>query len=313
MLPNLFLAGFPKCGSTSLYNSLSKHPDVFPSTFEESPVFSHDSESGSHLHLLEMDQYPGYAGERYILNGHPVTILSERALKSIKHHVDNPKFVVSLRDPIRRTISNYNYMRYKFFENRSINEVLEAEFDRETGWLTGYSGGPLIDFHYHASNYGPYLENLAAMFGWESIKVVQFESFFDPHLRESQITDLMGFLGIDPFDTEAVHSNPARPTEAVLAGPNRIRMGGKNLSFERAVFCRDTATKKVERVVLGPSDHTWNWFTAYNATTTADLATVQAEHSDKFNHILEYVADRVSPSFVDTWRALDARGGGLSA
>lgn len=99
---------------TSLYNILSQHPDVFPSTFEESPVFSHDLESRTYLHLLEMDQYPNYAGERYILNGHPVTILSECALASIKKYVDNPKFVVSLRDPIRRAISNYNYLRYGF-------------------------------------------------------------------------------------------------------------------------------------------------------------------------------------------------------
>ena len=307
MLPNLFLAGFPKCGSTSLYNILSQHPDVFPSTFEESPVFSHDLESTTHLHLLEMDQYPSYAGEKYILNGHPVTILSARALTSIKKHVDNPKFVVSLRDPIRRTISNYNYMRYRFFENRSIDDVLEAEFGEEAAWLTGYSGGPLINFHYHASNYGPYLENLAAMFGRDSIKILQFETFFDPDRRAEQVTDLLQFLEIGPMDAGTVHSNPTRPTEAVLAGPNRIRMGGKTISFERAVFCRDVATNKVERALLGPSEHTWNWFTAYTAATAADVAMVTAAHSEKFRPIFEYVADRVSPDFVDTWRGLDAR------
>lgn len=307
MLPNLFLAGFPKCGSTSLYNTLSQHPDVFPSAFEESPVFSHDLESRTHLHLLEMDQYPSYAGEKYILNGHPVTILSAPALASIKKHVDNPKFVVSLRDPIRRAISNYNYMRYRFFENRSIDDVLEAEFGEATAWLTDYSGGPLIDFHYHASNYGPYLENLAAMFGWDSIKILQFETFFDPERRDEQITDLMRFLDIVPFDTGAVHSNPTRPTEVVLAGPNRIRTGGKTISFERAVFCRDAATNKVERALLGPSDHTCNWFKAYTAATAADVATVTAAHSEKFRPIFEYVADHVSPGFVDAWRGLAAK------
>jgi len=96
----------------------------------------------------------------------------------------------------------------------------------------------LIDFHYHASNYGPYLENLAAMFGWDRIKIVQFETFFDPEQREEQVSDLMRFLDIVPFDTGAVHSNPTRPTEAVLAGPNRIRTGGKRLSFEGSVHGR---------------------------------------------------------------------------
>ena len=42
--PNLFLVGAPKCGTTSLYEYLRKHPQIFFPTGEEESTYWHAKE-----------------------------------------------------------------------------------------------------------------------------------------------------------------------------------------------------------------------------------------------------------------------------
>ena len=55
--PNLFIVGMPKCGTTSLYNSLRQHPDIFMSAFKEPHYFGKDLTRLNNLYFQKEEEY----------------------------------------------------------------------------------------------------------------------------------------------------------------------------------------------------------------------------------------------------------------
>ena len=53
MLPNFFIVGAPKAGTTSLYHYLESHPDIFMSPIKEPNFFSYDEIVNQNLFYKE--------------------------------------------------------------------------------------------------------------------------------------------------------------------------------------------------------------------------------------------------------------------
>jgi hypothetical protein len=52
-LPNFFIVGAPKAGTTSLYYYLQRHPEVFMSTIKEPNFFAYDETVKQNLYHKE--------------------------------------------------------------------------------------------------------------------------------------------------------------------------------------------------------------------------------------------------------------------
>jgi hypothetical protein len=112
-LPNLIIAGVAKAGTTSLFNYLAQHPEVFPSDVKETRYFD-PLRFGEQLDPLE--RYAEYfrrrTSERYAVEATPSYFQGgSRTAEAIRQTLPDARVVVILRSPPERCWSYYRYER----------------------------------------------------------------------------------------------------------------------------------------------------------------------------------------------------------
>jgi hypothetical protein len=104
MLPNFFIIGAPKCGTTSVCKLLSKHPDIFMCSPKEPRFFSHDDIFARGLAWYE-SLFELARGKKAIGEGSTSYATSSRDQKSaerIAEVVPEARLVYCVRHPMRR-------------------------------------------------------------------------------------------------------------------------------------------------------------------------------------------------------------------
>jgi hypothetical protein len=226
-LPNLFIVGAPKSGTTSLYEWLRNHPDVYMSPFKEPCYFARDlawETSGYYLRYgVDRDRYLalfaaadgapriGEASTRYLYSQDaPVLIASDTR---------NPRIVVMLRNPIDMIASLHAHKVASGTEDLpNLAEALAAEEDRRNGRRIPRDSNPRLSTYTERARFGEQLARWFNVFGRERVHVMILERV----LREpaEQFRDLLRFLEIDPEyrpSSFAAH-NPAHVARAGLVG-----------------------------------------------------------------------------------------------
>ncbi len=120
-----FICGFRKCGTTTLFDILSTHGDFDIPKFKEPQFFclSHQTI------LTNINWYKKlYPNTDNILDGSTLYCQYPQSLTRIKEHVDNPKFLICLRDPAKRMFSAFWHMKCQLQkpEKRTFLETLES-------------------------------------------------------------------------------------------------------------------------------------------------------------------------------------------
>ncbi len=126
-LPNFFLAGAPKAGTTSLYNYLNQHPDIVFSSEKEPQFFNLKYKSG--IEWYEQTYFAHCTGsEKRIGDGTVWTMKCPTALQRIAQHVPNALFLYIMRNPIDRAFSEYQYylMRGVWKPEITFSEVIRT-------------------------------------------------------------------------------------------------------------------------------------------------------------------------------------------
>ena len=116
-IPNFLIIGDLKAGSTSLYNYLKQHPDVYmPSDIKELRYFSYDDNNSYHkraksTQVRTFSEYQSYfdkcENQKAIGEASPNYLRSPIAAKNIKNQLPGVKLIVSLRNPADRMYSAY--------------------------------------------------------------------------------------------------------------------------------------------------------------------------------------------------------------
>lgn len=146
-LPNFLIAGFPKCGSTSLHYYLSEHPEIFMPGQKElhyftNPIISRlDKGPGdrevSKFFVRDFQAYKKFYKEvslqKAVGDSSPSYINHPDIIPKIKETLGaNTKIIVLLRDPIKRTYSNYLHLVRENREDLSFWEALKQEEQRKS-------------------------------------------------------------------------------------------------------------------------------------------------------------------------------------
>ena len=167
-LPNFFILGAAKCGTTSLANYLRAHPDVFVPEIKEVAFFNIESNWEQGLGWYE-SYFDDVDGERAIGDATPAYLYVPTVVDRLADTIGTGsgcRLVVQLRDPVHRTYSHYWHRWREGVEHRSLDEVLDEELSGTEGW--GYVGR------------GRYLEQIRRyvdVFGEDSLHAVVFEDF----------------------------------------------------------------------------------------------------------------------------------------
>lgn len=110
-LPNLLIAGVTRAGTTSLFQYLAQHPDIYPARIKEPDYFTPVKADGAAMTFDEYQRlFAGARGERYRMEASAGYFFGgPEVIANILATLPEPHAIVSLRDPVQRVWSIYHY------------------------------------------------------------------------------------------------------------------------------------------------------------------------------------------------------------
>ncbi|MCP4328359.1 MAG: sulfotransferase domain-containing protein [Alphaproteobacteria bacterium] len=195
MLPNFLFVGARKCGSTSFYQALDRHPDVFVSNKKETKFFVSMREYMRGPTFYEARYFDLWRGEMAVGEIDPEIIdaadAPERIRSVLGHEV---KLIFSFRHPVERAYSHYLHNFARLDEFDSFEQALQHDDTRT-----------LPAFRYRwTSNYARDLERFLNVFPRENCLLLIFEELFGAD-RNRHFGSVLEFLGVAAADIEPTH------------------------------------------------------------------------------------------------------------
>lgn len=194
-LPDFFVVGANRAGTTSLYHHLRSHPEIFmcepkePSFFAFAGRERRDSRTwktfAPHL-VLDEHAYRALfdaAGERLAGEASTAYLDSPVAPQRIRAAVPSARIVISLRDPVECFVSRMRTLAAFNIRWKDLGRAL-AEFDAGAGEEFFY-------YRYHDA-----VKRYLELFTPGRVKIVLFDDFADDPQRI--VRDVYEFLGVDP-------------------------------------------------------------------------------------------------------------------
>lgn len=135
--PNFFIAGAPKCGTTSLAEYLRSHPRVFVSWPKEPGYFARDFPEFSPMDSLE--EYEAVfepASSDHLAIGEASTcyLYSSVALPNILEYRPDARIIAMLRDPIEIAVAWHREMLFTYYETvENFQEAWKLQDARRQG------------------------------------------------------------------------------------------------------------------------------------------------------------------------------------
>jgi hypothetical protein len=133
--PNFFIAGAPRCGTSSLHACLSSVPGVFMSKIKEPNFFSRSVIGEAHPMVKpirsESDYlrlFDGAGNAKIVGEATPFYLGDAEAPSRIRRASPDARVIVSLRDPVERLYSHYLMMRNNLPSMGSFVEEIERGF-----------------------------------------------------------------------------------------------------------------------------------------------------------------------------------------
>jgi hypothetical protein len=145
--PNFFVLGAGKCGTTTLHGLLAAHPHIFMTKEKEPRFFDDDTYYSRGLDRYLCDHFRGAAGFKARGEATPLYLASGRKVRDrIRRDLGKElRFVVILRDPVKRAWSHYLHQCCNGVETESFERALELEPKRlsagRLAWTTYFRDG----------------------------------------------------------------------------------------------------------------------------------------------------------------------------
>jgi hypothetical protein len=219
-LPNFFIVGAPKAGTTSLYAYLDQHPQIYMSPLKEPNYFSFElraenfsdsdrpriaRESAQLREYLNGDlQEKRFGGlvsewedyvklfrhvstETAVGEASPMYLWSQSAACNIAQRLPHAKIIMSLRNPVDRAYSQYLQMMSLGVIRRSFRQQIEESM-KTTQRCFGPSW-PLLEFGRYHEQVARYLSE----FPRQQIHILLYEELAAP---QALLTGLFRFLNV---------------------------------------------------------------------------------------------------------------------
>ncbi len=257
-LPNFIVVGAAKAGTTSIYQYLSQHPEVYLSPIKETNYFAKDipldkirkdyykegeldvekyvnGDLSEQIHIAFVSEWDHYQklyknvkGQKAIGEISNSYLHSEVAAREIYAVNPDMKIIMILRDPIKRAFSHYKMtLRIGLVKDSFYEEVQRDYAAREKGFRVSHL---YVEMGMYADQVSRYLE----VFPREQVRIYLFDD-----LRvdaAALMDDMIRFLGVDPterVDTSFQANQASVPKSAGLVHFLRksgIRKVAKKLS-----------------------------------------------------------------------------------
>ncbi len=259
-LPDLLILGGQRCGTSSLYKYLGRHPNVVPSLRKEVDYFTFEYWRGeswyrAHFPLNARRSLAARRGRPFVtFEATPDYLFDPRAPERVHALVPEAKLVALLRDPAERAVSQYHHNRRLEHEPLELLEALRAEGERLDGELDRlaaderYRALPLRRFSYAARGmYAEQLRRWLEVYPRTQLLVVKFNDLIRQPV--ATLARIQAFAGLPRWEPPEFrnHSYTASGGSAYPAPTTEVR------AFLQARFAGPNA----ELVELLGEDYRW--------------------------------------------------------
>ena len=287
-LPNFFVVGVLKAGTTSLYHYLDQHPQIFISPIKEPSYFADELRPENFGAEMRRRANQAREGLQEYLNG-PMTsrgfglvtewedylrlfrnvggqiaigeasatyLWSPSALRNIASKFPAAKIVMILRDPAARAFSQYLYYQGIEPDGKSFREYVDAALrnkDKVLGRLY-----PFLEFGMYYQQMRRYLE----AFPHRNIRIY----LYDDYRRDAPVLlrDLFAFLSVDAAFEPDMARRYLEPRVPRFSAPFRVlKRSGLWLAVKNALppsvrgRLRPLVFKPREALAVNPADRAY--------------------------------------------------------
>jgi len=229
MKVNFFIAGAAKCWSSSLYDTIIQHPDVFMCPIKEVNHFNTDFHLTLSMGDSKFERLLRWSTQKYF-EGNTDTIMawlvkdpieykklynkgknslirweasiwymhSKDAFKNIYNYNKDAKILFILRDPVKRFISHYWMLQRMWFTDKSLLEII----DYHKKWL---------DLTYHESilfewsKYCKHISKYENTFWSKQVLIINSLKLKDDF--QNTMNKVTFFLDIDTYEFNTIVTN----------------------------------------------------------------------------------------------------------
>ena len=220
-LPQFFIAGVPKAGTTGLYAALIRHPQLYLPAMKQPKFFLSDGRPPRHGGPGDVQTYQEHMWRRADYEAlfdaasptaqrgeaTPFYLYDRDAHQRIRRLVPDAKFILVLRDPVDRAYSNWSHLWSAGLEKESdfLAACEREQRRRAAGWA---------DFwHYLGLGlYGGQVRDLLQTFHRDQLLVMRYRDLSDEPV--ATLDRVCRFLGVA---TGAVAEVPPENVRAYVA------------------------------------------------------------------------------------------------
>jgi len=192
--PNFFIVGSPKSGTSSLYAYLNEIPGIYMSPIKEPNYFSRNTFPDDHsINPIRdtkkyLELFRDVMEEKIIGEASPTYLADPDAPKLIHGVSPNAKILISLREPVERTFSNYLMLVRIGVLKSSFHEELQKSFNDQEDKIQNKL---ILKRGLYYENVKKYLN----IFSTKNVKIIIFEEFIKN--EKKTIEDILKFLDLD--------------------------------------------------------------------------------------------------------------------
>ncbi|MHC4757796.1 MAG: sulfotransferase domain-containing protein [Planctomycetota bacterium] len=282
---DFLIIGAQKAGTTTLYDWLKQHPDIFMPRTKENLYFIKDefyNQGPSYLDRF----YKDYSSQKVVGGTYTHLIYFPISTERIYNYNPQMKIIALLRNPVDRAYSAYWFARRVGREScKTFEEAIEQETKRIKGAIREQRDAYLAHGHYSEQ-----LERYIALFSRKKVYVVIMEDLKDnPSLVFDGVLEFLGLLNRSfPIDFSQVSNKASIPKISWL---QRLLFDGE-LWFKKPVRkiippdILEYLRQKITRPILRKNTDAFE-YPPMSQTTRNRLVEYFRPHNERLEQLLE--------------------------
>jgi hypothetical protein len=216
--PNFFIVGAAKCGTTSMYEYLRRHPDIYMPDFKEPLFFGRDLGIAPHWCVHDPAEYQALfapaASKKRIGEASVWYLASQSAPHEIKQYSPDAKIIIMLRHPVDFLYSMQGLFLWTDNEDiADFEQALAAEPDRAAGRrIPKMAYFPKGLQYRKMAAFADQVQRYFNTFGRQNVHVILHDDLKSDIARVYR--NVLEFLEIDPtYRPEFTRFNETRPIQ----------------------------------------------------------------------------------------------------
>ena len=307
-MPDFFLVGHAKCGTTALYEGLQPHPQIFMPELKEPYFFIPEVRTEERWKLFDaprtLEQYlalfaPAQPGQR-VGEASPHYIWSREAAAGIAAAEPRARIVAILREPASFLRSLHTHLLKSHIETETdLRRALELEGERRQGRsIPSTSRWPRLLLYSEHVEYAAQLRRFYDAFPAEQVLVLIYEDFRRDN--RGALEAVLRFLEVDPEAAVAVPESNTTTQQVrrprLYGALHRISMGDGPTGRVLRPAIKAVTPRSLRRSTLEAARHRL----AMGAPEEPDVKlTVELRH--RFKPEVEAVSELLDRDLLAKW------------